>query len=134
MNQKTLFALWGASFVLCAGLGFIPNPEGAAAILLTLLAASSFVPPLMLVYGSHGKKGMETLKLVRSLALLWLVLTTVLIIANFLASTGSETVGNVLYSVLVIVSSPMICGQYWVMSLFGWAYVMFAATAQMKKL
>lgn len=133
MNKKALFALWGGFYALCAGLGFIPAPEGAVKILLVVLAAGSFIPPLMLVYGYNTKKDRQTLLLIRNLSALWLVLTTLLIVLNFMSATAPTNLGNLLYSVLVIVSSPMICGQYWVMSLFGWAYVMFAAMAQLKK-
>lgn len=121
MNNKILFALWGSLYVLCAVLGFIPEPTGALRILMILLAVACFVPPLVLIHSA----GSHTRRLVRNLAALWLVLTVALIIGNFLTVTASATVGNILYSLLVIVSSPMICGQYWVVSLFGWAYLLF---------
>lgn len=130
MNRKTLFALWGGLYALCAGLGFIPAPAGVLKALLAVLAVAFFVPPLMIVY---GKSNRHTLQLVRNLAAWWLVLTTALLVLNFMSATAPVHLGDLLYAVLVIVSSPMICGQYWVLSLFGWAFVMFAAMAQLKK-
>lgn len=130
MNRKTLFALWGGLYALCAGLGFIPAPAGVLKALLAVLAVAFFVPPLMIVY---GKSNRHTLQLVRNLAAWWLVLTTALLVINFMSATAPVHLGDLLYAVLVIVSSPMICGQYWVLSLFGWAFVMFAAMAQLKK-
>lgn len=130
MNQKTLFALWGGLYALCAGLGFIPAPAGVLKALLAVLAVTFFVPPLMIVY---GKSNRHTLQLVRNLAAWWLVLTTALLVINFMSAAAPVHLGDLLYAVLVIVSSPMICGQYWVLSLFGWAFVMFAAMAQLKK-
>ena len=130
MNRKTLFALWGGLYALCAGLGFIPAPTGVLKFLLVVLAAAFFVPPLMIVY---GKSNRHTLQLVRNLAAWWLVLTTALLVINFMSAAAPVHLGDLLYAVLVIVSSPMICGQYWVLSLFGWAFVMFAAMAQLKK-
>lgn len=130
MNRKTLFALWGGLYALCAGLGFIPAPAGVLRALLAVLAVAFFVPPLMIVY---GKSNRHTLQLVRNLAAWWLVLTTALLIINFMSAAAPVHLGDLLYAVLVIVSSPMICGQYWVLSLFGWAFVMFAAMAQLKK-
>lgn len=130
MNQKTLFALWGGLYALCAGLGFIPAPAGVLKALLAVLAVAFFVPPLMIVY---GKSNRHTLQLVRNLAAWWLVLTTALLGINFMSVTAPEHLGDLLYAVLVIVSSPMICGQYWVLSLFSWAFVMFAAMTQLKK-
>ena len=130
MNRKTLFALWGGLYALCAGLGFIPAPAGVLKALLAVLAVAFFVPPLMIVY---GKSNRHDLLLVRNLAAWWLVLTTALLVINFMSATAPVHLGDLLYAVLVIVSSPMICGQYWVLSLFGWAFVMFAAMAQLKK-
>lgn len=130
MNRKTLFALWGGLYALCAGLGFIPAPAGVLKALLAVLAVAFFVPPLMIVY---GKSNRHDLQLVRNLAAWWLVLTTALLVINFMSATAPVHLGDLLYAVLVIVSSPMICGQYWVLSLFGWAFVMFAAMAQLKK-
>ena len=33
---------------------------------------------------------------------------------------------NLLHILLIIVSTPMVCGQYWVLGLFGWACLLFA--------
>ncbi len=121
MNQKVLFVLWGVLYVLCAALGFLPQPEGAMRVLLIILAVAVFVPPLLL----NRTGDIRTLRLVRNLAAIWLVLAVGLLIANFLTIAASTLVGNVLYCLLVIISSPMVCGQYWVLGLFGWAYVFF---------
>ncbi len=129
MNKKILFALWGGFYVLCAALGFIPEPTGALRILLIVFAVAFFLPPLLLI--RTGDKAL--LRLIRNLALIWLVLTTVLIIANFLSFNASLRLGNVLYALLVIISSPMICGQYWVLSLFGWSWLMFDSISKLRK-
>ena len=49
MKKSFLLALWGGMFILCAGLGFVPDPTGAWRVLLTLLAVAFFVPPALLV-------------------------------------------------------------------------------------
>lgn len=132
MNKKLLFALWGVLFVLCAGLGFLAEPEGVLKGLMVTLSLVFFIPGLLLVHLSGQTGNCHTLKLVRNLAIASLVLTVALLIANFLSVSASETLGNVLYSILIIVSSPMICSQYWVLSLFFWAYLMIAAMAKLK--
>ena len=129
MKTKILFALWAALYLLCAGLGFIPNPQGALRILMILLAIACFVPPLLLI----RTKERPVVALVRNLAILWLALTMVLICFNFLSATSSEAMGNLMYRLLVMISSPMICGQYWIMSLFGWAYLLFDAIHALRK-
>ena len=127
MNPKLLYALWAAGFSLCAALGFVPNPTGALRVLLILTAVASFLPPWLLI--RTGKR--HTLRLVRNLAALWLALTVVLILANLLSFTGSVVLGNVLHCLLVIVSSPMVCGQYWVVSLFlGACLLMYAVSLE----
>lgn len=126
MNSKTLFTIWGGLFALCAGLGFVPGPTGALKVLLILVAIAFFVPPLILI--RRGSK--KTRMLIGNLALLSLCMTTFLIILNFLSIRFSTAVGDALYALLVIISSPMICGQYWVLSLFGWAWLLFDSRAK----
>lgn len=129
MNKKTLFALWGGLFLLCAGLGFISEPTGVLKALMVILSVAFFVPGLLLIRAG----GRNTLKLVRNLAIASLALTLVLLIGNFLSIAASETVGTILYNILIVVSCPMVCGQYWALSLFLWAYLMIAAMTKLKK-
>ena len=131
MNKKLLYALWGCLFILCAGLGFIPEPEGSAQILLTILSLLFFLPPAVLLQQS-GKNGeLHTVRLIRNLAALSLGLTLVLLVLNFLAALQSEFLGSVLHYMLVMVSSPMICSGHWAMSLFLWACLLVASWKQL---
>ena len=133
MNKKILFALWGGLFVLCAGLGFVPEATGFLKVLMVLLSIGFFVPGFLLLR-ECGKTGdRRTAHLIRNLSALSLTATLVLLIANFLSVLGSETLGNILYYMLVIVSSPMVCGQYWVLSLFLWACLMITGMNALKK-
>ena len=59
--------------------------------------------------------------------------TLVLLVANFFSVLASEAVGNVLYAVLVVLSSPMVCSQYWVLSMFAWACLLMATFLKPKK-
>ena len=133
MNQKLYFALWGGMFVLCAGLGFIPEPTGFLKVLLVLLGIGFFVPGFLLLNLAEKNGDRHTLALIRNLATASLGLTVVLLIANFLSVLGSELLGNLLYYVLVIVSTPMVCVQYWAISLFLWAYLMIACMKALRK-
>lgn len=128
MNQKTLFALWGGLFIVCAGLGFIPEPAIAGRVVLTMLSLLFFLPPLLLIKAG----GDETLKLVRNLSALSLGLTLVILILNFLCAFSSELLGNVMHFILVIVSAPMIASGYWVLSLFLWACLLMAAVGKLR--
>ena len=134
MKKKTLYALWGGLFILCAGLGFIPEPQGVGKTLMTLLAVAFFVPGGLLLYKAGQESDRPTLLLVRNLSALSLGFTLVLLVANFLSALGSVTLGDVLYGMLVIVSSPMVCSGYWVLSLFLWACLLMSSLSQLKKL
>ena len=43
MTEKKLYMLWGVLFILCAALGFIPEPEGLLKALLVLVSILFFV-------------------------------------------------------------------------------------------
>lgn len=128
MKHRFLFALWGGLFILCAGLGFIPEPEDVLQDVLTLLALASFLPPACILWQEQGEKTSLDRVLVRNLSALSLMLTLVLLIANFLTAMASETFGTVLHYMLVIVSSPMICSGYWAGSLFCWACLLVSSS------
>ena len=133
MNKKILYALWGGLFILCAGLGFIPEPSGAAGWALTGISVAFFVPPAMLLYQAGRESDRRTQSLVCWLSALSLGLTLVLLVLNFLTVFRSEFVGNVLHYILVIVSSPMICSGHWAMSLFFWACLLMVSLGQLRK-
>ena len=128
MNKKTLFALWGVLFILCAGFGFIPEPQGFLKGLMTALAVLFFLPPVWLLY--RGDR--ETVLLIRNLSALSLGVTLVTLILNFVLAVSSEFLGTVLHYVLVVVSAPMICSGYWVLSLFLWACLLMASLKKTK--
>ena len=127
MKSQFLYALWGALFILCAGLGFIPEPAGVLRVLLTGLSILFFLPPALLVWKGRREKDRMALSLVRNLSIASLSLSVLLIIANFLTVFRSELLGNILHGVLVVVSSPMICSGHWAMSLFFWACLLISS-------
>lgn len=133
MNIKPLYALWGGLFILCAGLGFIPEPAGAARAALTLLSLAFFAPPAALLYRAGRENNRSTLKLVRNLSALSLGLTLAALVLNFLSALRSEVLGNVLYGVLVIVSSPMVCSGYWALSMFLWACLLMVSLKKLRQ-
>lgn len=133
MSQKSLFVLWAVLFALCAALGFLPEPEGALGTVRTVLAVFSFLPPALLVYNAGKGGDRHTLLLVRNLSALSLGLTLVLLVLNFWSALGSETLGAVLYGLLVVVSSPMICSGHWALSLFLWACLLMVCLGRSRR-
>lgn len=131
MKKSALYALWGGLFILCAGLGFIPEPSGITARVMTALALVFFLPPAVLLYRASREREPAAIKLIRNLSLLSLALTLALILLNFLSAFFSETLGTILYYMLVIVASPMVCSGHWALSLFCWACLLMASLKQL---
>ena len=133
MNRKFLFALWGGLFIVCAAMGFIPDPAGVGRVLLTLLSIAFFVPPALALYQAIQDGDRPVLRLIQNLSALSLGLTLVLLVLNFLSALRSETLGNILYHILIIVSSPMVCSGCWVLSLFLWACLLMVSLKGLRK-
>jgi len=130
MKRKILYALWAAAFILCAGLGFIPEPEGPVGTALTILSILFFLPPAILLYRAEQSDAL----LIRNLSALSLGLSLVVLVLNFLTAMRSEALGRILHYVLIIVSSPMICSGHWAMSLFLWACLLMVSLQELRKL
>ena len=126
MKVKIAYALWAVLFAICACLGFVNDAAGFGKALLTLSSLIFFLPGVLLLYWGQRKQ-------VRIISICSLSATLVLLVANFFSVLASEAVGNVLYAVLVIVSSPMVCSQYWVLSMFAWACLLMATFLKPKK-
>ena len=133
MKMKSIWLSWLYMFILCAVLGFIPEPTGFFKVLFALIAACFFIPGFVLLTKADHRDDLKTITWVRNIAIAALCLNTVLIMLNFLSALMSEAWGHVLYVMLVIFASPMVCGQYWVLSLFGWAFLMIYAITLLKK-
>lgn len=135
MNQKKLLALWAVMFILCAGLGFIPGPMGGLKVLMIAAAVAFFIPPALLIRNAVARKRpyRDMLLLIRNLSLFSLIATTVVLLLNFLSVTWPRFVGDGLYGLLVVISTPMICGQYWLISLFLWACLLMVCLKNLRK-
>ena len=133
MKNKTLYLLWGLGFIICCLLGFIPAPQGFLKVLLILSAAAFFVPGWIILYQADRNRDVENLKLIRGLSLVSLGGTLIFLVLNFLSGRGSVFAGDLLYSFLVIFSTPMVCSQYWVASIFIWACLLITSISSLKK-
>lgn len=133
MKEKLLYAVWAALYILCVGLGFIQEPEGLGKAVLVLIAIAFFIPGGMLLYDGIRSKNRKAVKRVRVISLISLGLTLALLLLNLVSFAFPETWGGPLYEILVLVSAPMICGQYWVMSMFLWACLLFCSFKKLPK-
>lgn len=133
MEKRILYGCWAGLFILCAGLGFIPSPEGAKRIIMILLALAFFIPGALILYLAVKAGDRKEICRIRNLSILSLAVTVVMIIVNFLSVTASDAAGAVLHGLLIVVSSPMICGQNWIMSLFLWACLLMSSLSFLKR-
>ena len=133
MNRTSFYTVWAGVFILCAGLGFIPAPAGFLKFLLIGLTLGFFAVPGWFLTWLDKRGDKLHIRIVRNLSLASLGLTIGLILLNFVSFMASEAVGTMLHILLIIVSTPMICGQYWVLSLFLWACLMIWAQKLLKK-
>ncbi len=134
MDKTILKALWAGLFIICAVLGFLPEPEGITEALMILLAIVFFVPPALLLWKAWQTRDSKTLRLLRLLSLLSLCGSLVLMVANLLSVLAPTWVGNVLYWALVILGTPMMCSRLAMGSLLAWAVVLFASMELLGKL
>jgi hypothetical protein len=133
MSNKTLYYIWGGLFIFCGLLGFIPQPEGVVKVLMVLSSLVFFVPGGMLLYLNHKNGNFGTIRVVRNLSAISLGVTLFLLVLNFLSGKASDAMGEFLYGLLTMLSAPMVCSQYWLLSLFLWACLLMTAISFREK-
>lgn len=132
-KMKKLWLIWAAMYIICTVCAFFPVSEGALSGLFVLLSLGFFVPPGFLIFEAVQSKWPETLKQIRTLSLISLGLTLVTLLLNLVSVQASESWGRVLYCLLILVSTPMICSQVWVIGLFGWALLLMICLKYLRK-
>ena len=133
MKEKVLYALWGGLYILCVGLGTVQDASGFGKLLLVLTGLIFFLPGAALLYHGAKTNNLKILLRVRIVAIVSLSLTLILLVANFLSLAAPRETGKVLYDLLVLGSAPMLCCQYWALSLFLWACLLFASIVLKKR-
>ena len=133
-NNGFLKVFWAGMFLVCAVLGFVPNPQGGQKWLLIFFSALFFLPPALLVWQGSKHKDKKLLRLIRKLSIWSLSLTVVVLVANMLSVLGSRLLGDILYYILIVVSTPMICMQYWAWSLTAWAILLWVCIFALKNM
>lgn len=127
MKKWILYGFWAVQFILCAVLGFIHNTDTLGKALQTVLGAAFFVPPGILLADGIRKKDKPELDRLAIISGASLGATMILLVANVLTVGASVTVGDVLFGILTVISAPMVCCRYWILSLFLWACLLMGA-------
>ena len=133
-DKSFLKVLWIGMFILCGVLGFLPDTQGATEVLMMTLAVLFFAAPGYLVWLSWKRGDRGQLRLVRNVSILSLGCTFVLIVANLFSVLGPTWLGDALYYALTVVSTPMLCGQRWVVSLSLWAVLLWSSLLALRHL
>ena len=123
MKTKTLWLIWLYLFAFCCVLGFIPDPPEFVKALLVTVGVCFFIPGALLLKGREGK----SIFWVRLISIVSLALTLVSIILNFASVLMEPVWGKILYIIMGILSTPMLCCQVWVIGMFGWACLLAAS-------
>jgi len=134
MKEKTLYGIWLFLFILCAGLGFIPEPVGFGKAILVMLSILFFLPGILLLVKATRAEDRKTVLRIRRISATSLMLTLALLVANVFSVNAPDIVGDILYGILTVVSAPMICSHYWFLSMFLWACLLIGSLSRPKKL
>ena len=124
MKKSVVYGIWAVLYCICVGLGFVSEPVGLGKALLVATALIFFLPPFYLIFTAKKEKDRKTVLVLRLISIGVLALSLILLVLNFLSVYFSAETGLVLHVLLAMSSAPMLCGQYWVMSLFLWAALM----------
>ena len=131
MNTKVkeliLYAAWLCLYILCVGLGTVEEVEGAGKVFFVLTSLIFFLPGIALLVLGRKEQNKKMILRVRIAAICSLALTVIVFCANVIAVGASGQAGNFLNDLLNLVSAPMFCAQYWVLSLFCWACLLSAS-------
>jgi len=127
VKEWILYAVWLCLYILCVGLGTVEEVEGAGKVFFVLTSLIFFIPGVLLLLLGRREKNRKMLLRVRIVAICSLGLTVAVFCANVVAVAGSSQLGSLLHDLLNLVSAPMFCSQYWILSLFCWACLLSAS-------
>jgi hypothetical protein len=131
-KETAAYILWACLYILCVGLGTVENVRGFAKVLFVLTALIFFLPGVYVLILGIREKNRQMILRVRIVAICSLVLTVSVFCANLLGVMASDQAGAFLHDLLNLVSAPMFCSQYWVLSIFCWACLLSASFTKKK--
>ena len=127
LKEWILYIAWGCLYILCVGLGTVEEVEGFGKVLFLLTALIFFIPGAWLLVLALREKNRKKILAIRIISICSLALTLIVFSANVMAVSASRETGLFLYELLNLVSAPMLCSRYWIVSLFCWACLLSAS-------
>ena len=126
-----LYALWGALYIACVGMGSLTERTTGLSVVLTVLSIVFFIPGILLLIHGYRLNHTKTLRAVRIISLCSLILTLSLIVLNIVLVQAGDTVGQLLNDILLVVSAPMFCCYIRGISIFLWACLFVSSFPRM---
>lgn len=124
VKKSYVYAVWGVLYAICVGLSFVAPENAFEKTLLVLTGLIFFLPPAYLLWRAKKENCRKTFLILRLISGGVLVLSTVLLMLNFLSVYWSARAGLVVYVLLAMFAPPIVCVQSWALSLFLWACVL----------
>ena len=121
MKKSYVYIIWALLYCLCAGLGFIPSPEGFGKSLLIACGFVFFLPPYYLGWVAYKQDDRKTMKELRAISLVAIGLFFVFFVLNILVSVASGKVNPLVEELLYLLVVPMGCGVSTTITLLMWA-------------
>ena len=133
MKTRHWYWIWGAMFIVCAALGFLRQEQESPGWWYTAVSVLFFLPPAAILAHSRKEGDIRSLKILRYLAGASLGITALGLVLNFLSVRWGEAAGDILHSILAVVSTPMMASGFWALSLFLWACLWVASGSRSKQ-
>ena len=133
LKELVLYAAWLCLYILCVGLGTVEQVEGIGKVLFVLTSLIFFLPGVVLLITGFREQNKKRILRVRIVAICSLALTMIVFCINVAAVAASSGMGSFLNDLLNLVSAPMFCSQYWILSLFCWACLLSGSFLKSKK-
>ena len=133
MKELAAYGVWLCFYILCVGLGTVEDVKGAAKVFFVLTSLIFFLPGIYLLYLGNRENNRKICLRVRIVTIVSLVLTVAVFSGNVIAVSSSAKAGVILYDLLNLVSAPMFCSQYWILSLFCWGCLLSASFMKVEK-
>lgn len=133
MKQKLIYLLWLFLYIICVGLGTIYADILVLQLFQGLFAVLFFVPPVLLVLEGLREGQKKYLVQIRTISIVSLALTLIFMIANIAAVYATESVGNTLNQIYILVAAPMHCLPYGFISIFLWACLLMLSFPRLWK-
>ena len=128
MLNTYLYIFWIFFYLLCAALGVLGLP-GWVGITACILF---FVPPAVLLYRCGRAGDRRGVARIRNISLAWLGFAVLMLILNIATVYMSAAAGAVLYYTMAVLCAPLVCGEYWILSLFLFSCLLMTSLQQLK--